>query len=88
MSEPMSEIQLHAARLNWIQGELNLVDFPYAPQLEATTEFLLPLAELGQAVLEEHRTALLAERDLTDPQLQEDAKAAHAYVQELLSNAG
>ena len=45
---------------------------------------LLFLVELGEAVLDEHRSVLLAERNLQDSQLQADAKANAAYLQELL----
>lgn len=88
MSEPMSEIQLHAARLGWIEGELRREGHRYAAQLAASTTALLehyePMAKLGQAVLDEHRSALLAERNLHDLQLQEDAHANAKYVQDLL----
>lgn len=96
MSEPMSEVQLHAARLGWIEGELRREGHRYAAQLEVSTSALLehyePLAALGQAVLDEHRSVLLAERDLTDPELQADAKANATYVrtllQEMLTDGG
>jgi hypothetical protein len=51
---------------------------------ERTGESLLSLVELGEAVLDEHRSALLAEQNLQDPQLQEDARANAEYVQKLL----
>jgi hypothetical protein len=90
-SEPMSEIQQHAAKLGWIEGELAREHHRYAAQLAATTSAILdyyePLAELGQAVLDEHRTALLAERALQDPELQAAAAVAQYHVRELLSRA-
>lgn len=51
---------------------------------ERTGESLLSLVELGEAVLDEHRSALLAERTLQDPERQADARANAAYVQKLL----
>ena len=88
MSESMSEIQQHAAKLGWIEGELAREHHRYAAQLQATTTALLehyePLAKLGQAVLDEHTSALLAERNLQDLQLQEDAHANAKHVQDLL----
>lgn len=45
------------------------------------------LAELGQAVLDEHRAVLLAEQNLTDPKLQAAAKEAAERLQELLRDA-
>jgi hypothetical protein len=85
MSEPMSEIQMHAARLGWIEGELAREHHRYASQLAVSTSAILdhyePLAELGQAVLDEHRAALAHERDVTDPALKRAAYEAqqHAY---------
>lgn len=84
----MSEVQLHAARLGWIEGELRREGHRYAAQLAVSTSALLehyePLAKLGQAVLDEHRSAILAEQNLHDPRLQEDAHANAKYVQDLL----
>jgi len=84
----MSEIQLHAARLGWIEGELAREGHRYAAQLSVSTSALIeyyePLAKLGQAVLDEHRSVLLAERNLQDSKLQADARANAEYVQELL----
>lgn len=45
------------------------------------------LAALGQAVLDEHRTALLAERALQDPELQAAAAVAQYHARELLHRA-
>jgi hypothetical protein len=91
MSEPMSEIQQHAAKLGWIEGELAREHHRYALQLAATTSAILeyyePLVELAEAVLDEHRAVLLAEQNLQDPELQAEATVARDYVQELLRHA-
>lgn len=88
MSETMSEIQQHAARLGWIEGELRREGHRYAAQLKATISAILdyyePLAELAEAVLEEHRAVLLAEQNLQDPELQAEATVARDYARELL----
>jgi hypothetical protein len=84
----MSEIQQYAAQLGWIEGELAREHHRYAAQLAASTSAILayyePLAELAEAVLDEHRAALLYERNLTDPERKADAEANAKYVRDLL----
>lgn len=88
MSELMSEIQQHAAMLGHIELLLAQEHHRYAAQLSASTSAIMayyePLAALGQAVLDEHRSAILAERALQDPQRQADARANAEYVRKLL----
>ena len=90
-SEPMSEIQQHAAKLGWIEGELRREGHRYAAQLAASTSALMdyyePLVELAEAVLDEHRAVLLAEQNLQDPELQAEATVARDYARELLRHA-
>lgn len=62
-----------------------MLNYPRSAELTAALRTIDPLVKLGRAVLEEHRTALLAERDLTNPQAQQDAKASAEYVRELLA---
>lgn len=84
----LSEIQQHAAKLGWIEGELAREHHRYAAVLAESTTVLIehyePLAELGQAVLDEHRAALAYERDLTDPALRNEAQVTAARTEELL----